>query len=78
MEEVEGFTPQLAKGGTQWASTPGTVPCPHLGELRDCIQPGSPGSLSPPSAVPVTLPLKRCAFVLSGQYRSGHHAVIKS
>ena len=50
LEEVEGFTPQLAKRGTQWASTPGTVPCPHLGELRDCIQPGTPGSLSlPPS-----------------------------
>ena len=50
LEEVEGFTPQLAKEGTQWDSTPVTVPCPHLGELRDCILPGSPGSLSlPPS-----------------------------
>ena len=37
LEEVDGFTPQLDKEGTQWASTPGTVPCPHLGELTDCI-----------------------------------------
>ena len=38
------------RGGTQQASTPGTVPCPHPGDLRDCTQPGSPGSLSlPPS-----------------------------
>ena len=50
LEEVDGFTPQLAKGSTQQPSTPGTVPCPQLGDLRDSIQPGSPGSLSlPPS-----------------------------
>ena len=50
LEEVDGFTPQLAKGSTQQASTPGTVPCPHLEDLRVSIQPGSPGSLSrPPS-----------------------------
>ena len=50
LEEVDGFTPQLAKGSTQQPSTPGTVPCPQLGDLRDSIQPASPGSLSlPPS-----------------------------
>ena len=49
--EVDGFTPQLAKGSTQQASTPGTGPCPLLGDLRDCVQPGSPGSASlPPSS----------------------------
>ena len=42
LEEVDGFTPQLAEGSTQQASTPGTVPCPHLGDLRDSIQPGPP------------------------------------
>lgn len=42
LEEVDGFTAQLAKGNTQQASTP----VPLLGDLRDCVQPGSPGSVS--------------------------------
>ena len=41
----------MAKGSTQQASPPGAVPCPLLGDLRDCVQPGSPGSASlPPSS----------------------------
>ena len=32
LEEVDGFTPQLAEGSPQQASTPRTVPCPQLGD----------------------------------------------
>ena len=32
LEEVDGFTPQLAEGSPQQASTPRTVPCPQVGD----------------------------------------------